>query len=361
MNFYSLALRAGTYQIQPREIKMRILACALLLGVAAPAFSQEETVNFRGGKFDADLLYYSGLTPKKFITPEPEGLRLRYTGTDAPPGNNTAGVAWHFHARGDFVATAQYEILRVEPAANSNGVGVELYLRLANKNKDGIAFGRSVHPTAGTLVTFNYMTNRVEDGARIAKDAKRIPTTARSLKGRLRLERKGTTLIASKTEGDEEEFQEFQRTDIGNVDVNLIRFAGLAGGDPSAILDMRMLEFRINGADLGYKGKFASPPPPAPAPAPMNGAPAPAPGQPPPPNEPRQDSGPRWIYLIIVVMLLVPLALGAAGLLFVWLRKSSAEVKNAPANKPASPAKPAGKDTGKTGITKPKSSPARDS
>jgi hypothetical protein len=84
---------------------MRRLACVVLLFVAAPVLSEEVTHPFRGRKFDGDVLKFSGTTPREFITPQEEGLHVRYT-----PGKvakNPAGVVWRFAARGNFVVTAQ--------------------------------------------------------------------------------------------------------------------------------------------------------------------------------------------------------------------------------------------------------------
>jgi hypothetical protein len=306
---------------------MRCTACALLLGLAVSSVAQEPLLHdFRDRKFDRDVLTYSGRTPEKYIALEKEGLRLRYTGNDAPPSNNTAGVAWRFHARGDFVVTAKYEILHAERPKKGWAVGAELYLRVKNPNKDGVSFSRILPPAGEPLISFTYMTNGA-DGKRFAKFPKQVATTDRSLRGAFRVARQGTMLIASFAEADDE-FKEFQRAEIGNADIDLIRFAGLGGGDPNAVLDMRMLDFNLQGKDLGYNGRdFATPAPKAVLPAAPNAQPAAPIAQVAAPiaqvaDEPT-PSGRRNVLLLIGVffMLVIPLVLIGAFVLFMRLRE----------------------------------------
>jgi hypothetical protein len=308
---------------------MRFIACVILLCAPLPAFAQQALKHdFRGGKFDGDVLKYSGQTPEKYIAPEMAGLRLRYTGQGAPPANNTAGVIWRFHARGDFVVTARYEILKAEQPKNGWAVGAELYLRVKNPTKDGISFARIVHRDGKTKVAFSCLTNG-EKGNRVSKASRDEETTDRSLRGAFRLAREGTALIASFAEADDE-FAEFQRTDIGNEDIDLIRFAGLGGGDPNAVLDMRMLEFNLQGRDLGYKGKdFATALPKAKADAPIADADGPAAPPAAPVQPPADDSAPRTksnllLLVGILFLLVVPLIVIGAIVLFMRLRKAKA-------------------------------------
>ena len=73
---------------------MKITACLLVLVVAIPAVAQEPLKHdFRGSKFDRDVIAYSGLTPEKYITLKTKAC-VCATPAGAPPSNNTAGVAW---------------------------------------------------------------------------------------------------------------------------------------------------------------------------------------------------------------------------------------------------------------------------
>jgi len=302
---------------------MRITCCLLLFIAAFPSLAQEPIKHdFRGSKLDRDVLNYSGQTPEKYITPEEEGLRLRYTGVGAPPSNNTAGVAWRFHARGDFVVTAKYEILNLERPKKGWAVGAELYLRVKNPSKDGVSFSRILPPDGMPKLSFTYMTNG-DDGKRVAKFPKHEPATDRSMRGAFRVAREGTALIASFAEADDD-FKELQRIpDIGNADIDLIRFAGLGGGDPNAVLDMRMIEFNLQGKDLGYQGRgFTTPVPKAVVPAGNPGVPIAQPVEPAPVAE-GAPSGRRNLLILMGVffVIVVPLVLIGGTILYLRMRK----------------------------------------
>lgn len=76
---------------------MRIIPCFVLFVVAVPALAQQvHKVDFRDGKFDAKLLDYTLPNPEKYLTPEKEGLRLRFTGQNVPSAGQAAGIFWRF-------------------------------------------------------------------------------------------------------------------------------------------------------------------------------------------------------------------------------------------------------------------------
>lgn len=242
---------------------MRLPACLLLLCSAGPALAQQVQQklahDFRGARFDAGYFRYGGTTPEKFWKLEAEGLRLQFTGGDVPPTNNPSNVFWTFHARGNLVVTAQYEVLKNEPPVKGTFLaGVELYMKLDNPYHDSVMVARGVYPNGKTAFDFKILTNDGK-GKRITRDFKMHPTTEKSLRGRLRLARKGTIVTAAFAEGDETKFTEFQRSDIGTADVQLVRFGGIAGGDRQAVLDMRLLEFQLEGDELALAGRFQTP------------------------------------------------------------------------------------------------------
>jgi hypothetical protein len=239
---------------------MRLPVSLFLLCIAGPALAdQKVSHDFRGGRFDPEHFQYVGPTPDKFLNFEAEGLRLRYTGADVPPTNDPAGVAWRVHVRGNFVATAQYEILKCEPPSKGTFLGgVELYMRLDNPNRDAIMVARGVYPNGSAAFDFKALV-RDAQGKRPARDFKLVPTTDKSLRGRLRLARTGSIVTAAFAEGDDGEFTELQRSEIGAADIRLVRFAGIAGGDRNAVLDMRILEFHLEGGALALEGRFETP------------------------------------------------------------------------------------------------------
>src|SRR5688572_3667422 len=91
---------------------------------------QDRVHDFTGSCSKPKLIYYSGTDAKEYVTPENEGLRIRFGPPQAP--TRPVGVAWHYWVRGDFIATVSYEILEVDRPEKGDGVGVELYLYMDN-------------------------------------------------------------------------------------------------------------------------------------------------------------------------------------------------------------------------------------
>jgi hypothetical protein len=234
----------------------------LVLCIAAPALGQEKrSFDFRGARFNPDYFRQGGPTPDKYIKPEAEGLGLRYTGANAPPTNNPSCVFWRYRVRGDFVATARYEILKCEPPTRGTFyTGAELYVRLDNADADAVMLGRGIHANGSAALVFKLLA-RDAAGKRVAKDFIRLDTTKRSLRGRLRLARTGPVITGSFAEADDPEFTEVQHSEIGTADIRLVRMTATAGNDAGAVVDMRILDFQLEGEALSLDAPFATPPP----------------------------------------------------------------------------------------------------
>jgi hypothetical protein len=308
---------------------MRISACLLLLCIAGSTPGAEKlSFDFRGARFNPDVLRYGGPTPEKFMVPEPEGLRLRYTGANAPPTNNPSCVTWRHHVRGNFVATARYEILKSQPPTKGTfHVGPELYVLLDNANSDAVAVARGVYPDGSAVTAFKLLTNAT--GKRLTTDFKRLNTTDKSLQGRLRLTRNGRVITGSIAEGNDAKFTEVNRSEVGTADVQLVRFAGTAGGDAQAVLDMRILEFELEGEALSLNGPFATPPPKADIPKAKADVPESKTDVPAPTSEatprPTTEQKPASSYKSLLIMLsgLVVALLVVAGIVFLSRRRKA--------------------------------------
>jgi len=226
---------------------VRLVRAALLAIVLAPSSAQGQDFahSFRMDKLNQDIFRYHGAGAEKFVTPEAEGLRIRYDGANAPL--NPVGVDRPVPLRGDFTVTVRYEVLKAEPG-KGGGVGPELYLVLDNPHRDGIALDQRVRPSGERALSYNHLTNN-EEGKRVGAAYKSTPTTEASDTGRLRLARQGRTLIASWAEGKDEEFKELTRDDIGLMNIRLIRLGGASGRDRNANLDLRFLEFHLRGGE----------------------------------------------------------------------------------------------------------------
>jgi hypothetical protein len=211
---------------------------------------QDSVHDFRGSKFDDKLFRLDGPTPEKFIKPEAKGLRWHFVPQNRP--GKTVGVVWRPPVQGNFTATALYEILEVTQPISGFGIGPELYLILNTPNvepsaREGISYCRLVRPREGARLVFSHMATN-KQGKRITKEFKGVATTAQSERGRLRLAREGAFVVASIGIGEPPEFTEIHRSDIGDTTIRLIRFGAIAGSDPSARLDMRLLEFQMQHA-----------------------------------------------------------------------------------------------------------------
>jgi hypothetical protein len=236
-----------------------VIACS-----PAPLGAQDLNADFRNKKVDEKDLTFEGPDFAKYVKLEDEGLRWRYGGGKSP--TRPVGVRWNMRLQGDFTAVAHYEILQVGQPNRGNGVGVELYVVFATPGtpRDAIAFARLMTPAGGPTHTYNYMTNN-EAGKRTSRDAVRKPTTEKSQTGKLRVVRQGKKVTASVAEGDGPfEDMHAEPREIGDMDVLLFRVAALDGGDPTAELDMRLLQFTLTGRVQEAQGKAPLAVPPAP-------------------------------------------------------------------------------------------------
>ena len=216
------------------------------------------------------------------------------------------------------------------------GVSAELYLLMDNATKDGIAVSvRQIRPDGVPELLFAHMTYN-EAGQRAAKIFHAVTTTANSERGRLRVARQGAMFVASSADGDEEEFQLIVRCIVGTEDIAMIRLAGMSGGDPKAVLDMRFVDFRLQTGNVDEKlavkpTKICRHPgeglPSHPAEnAPRHGAR--------PPDEEGEDpasegSSNRIVWGTMIAVLALLLCFLAVGLLFMWRRsrrKSTTEI-----------------------------------
>ncbi|HZZ79841.1 MAG TPA: DUF1583 domain-containing protein [Gemmataceae bacterium] len=293
------------------------ILCAIHLLAPLPAHAQTTVKqDFRESQFNADALRYDSDESMKYVTPEKEGLRIRFAPPDVPRA--AVGVRWKTAVIGDFEATARYEILKIEPATKGYGVGIELYGMLENperKQADGLAFARIMLTKGDLVLGFSHRAND-EMEKRVTRFGKFHPTTAASDRGRLRMARTAGTLTASIAEGDSDTFKEVMRTQVGDANIRMIRIAGLPahGGDPKATLDLRILDMELKGTLPGLENLNL--PKKVLHPAAPDGVPMPEPTQ-----------SPRWFLLIAILLALGLSIIAAAVLVIAWLRSASAPAR----------------------------------
>lgn len=232
---------------------MRIIASLVLLCAAAPASAEEIVHSFRGSKFNDQLLSYETTPPGPFFQCEEEGLRIHYLKGAVP--SKAPGICWNMPVGGDFVAEVHYEILQ------SRAAGIQLYLKLDNPTQDGIALYRNLDPQSGSWVSFGHLAASQNKDRVDKSPKKRVRLDEASHRGWLRLEREGTTLIASFADGDAGPFQEVSRSPIDACDVKRVSVRGKAStvGDPNGRLDLRLLKVRLQAQELIRSGNRSAP------------------------------------------------------------------------------------------------------
>jgi hypothetical protein len=273
---------------------------ALLLIVGGPiVYGEEIKSDFRRAKVDKGEFNWDGPKAETYITPAADGLRWRFTKDLAP--KKAVGISWKTRIDGNFTATAQYEILRVERPAQGSGVGPELYLTFDTAEpRDALLMTRVLQPSGEAVINVFHMTNDDKKN-RIGKLIARQAATPRSLKGRMRLARDGKTFIAALAEADDDEFREIGRAELGDMRVLKVRFAGLEGGSANPELDMRLLEFHLTERKLFV-----------PTPAPKSGEAVKQDDAPTPTPPPERDRSSLWIVIALVgVGVLAVLAVAA--------------------------------------------------
>ena len=291
------------------------LSILVVLSDAAAAWAETVTYNFRGKKYDEQLFRYNGPTPEQYISFEEEGLRIRYPAGNIP--KSPVGIVWNCRLRGDFVVIAQYEILQAEPTPGGNGV--EVYLMLDNETKDGIPVWRTAHTKDGPLYTMMHMTTDSK-GKRFTAAKPMAPATPASLRGRIRVARLGGDIMASFAEADEKDFKSpLTIKDVGTADVRFVRFAGMSSGDPKGQLDVRLLEFQLEGDLVGLPAKAVAAQPP--------GAPEALPAL-------TSTGSGRWVLWLLIVLGVLSLTVFGVVAVLVRLNRTKAKIQFEPEPQP---------------------------
>jgi DNA-directed RNA polymerase subunit RPC12/RpoP len=290
---------------------------AILLSLACganAAFAQEARLDFRGKKDHEDFIRPAGKDGEKYLSYEDKGLRIHFKSGEGP--TQPVGISWRFRVRGDFATSVHYEIIQINPPTRQEGIGLEMYLMMDNDARDGIPLARLTTGKVPQALVFQVRTND-EAGKRITKGYKLIPAPENP-RGRLKLAREKGTLIASFTEGDDENYTELSRIEVGNFDVRMVRLAIVTGNDPKAQADIRILECSLKG-DV--------PDMPAGAAAPV----APKDGVAPPLQPAASQAGGRFFFWILLFVGVTTFVVFGIVFLIVW------RTKRAPSIAPARP------------------------
>jgi hypothetical protein len=214
--------------------------CALR-GAAGAEIAQD----FRGRPYDPALFRLTGPGASGAIHQDSRGLRI------ALPREHgmkpAVGIVLRSGFQGDFEITMEYEILAVEPTTGGYGAGVSLYITEVSYTKEAATIGRM----AGRDGAGYFMSHRATTpaaGKREHSGGERIP--APSASGKLRLVRSDTTLTYLVADGESAEFQEIYETDLGDNDIDAVRFAADNGGSPT-LVDVLIKSVSVHSDDAG--------------------------------------------------------------------------------------------------------------
>jgi hypothetical protein len=232
-----------------RAARLAITVCLSLTGLAPSAFADTAVFDFRGRPFEGDHFRLTGSNAHKVMQSDAQGLRI------AIPANHVnrlpVGLVWGHGIRGDFEITLDFEFLDADKPSTGYGAGVSIYITMVSPGKEAATLGRFRHASGDVLMAHRASTG--DDGRRQHR-TQTFPKKATS--GKLRLARTGT-LSYQFAEG-KNDFQEILQDDIGDGDVDQVRFAADTGGAP-ALVDVRIPSLSLH-AD-SFEEARALPPP----------------------------------------------------------------------------------------------------
>jgi hypothetical protein len=150
------------------------------------------------------------------LSPGAKGLRIRFAGEKA--GSTSAGVEFRSEIRGDFEITESFEIVDLPqpPADDATGFGIAL----SGAKGATASLRRERLPEEGDVYVVNQTVAQAHGGR--VPDHERFP--ALSNLGRLRIQRIGTTLIYSASEGHSGPLPELLRMEFSGEDLNQVQF-----------------------------------------------------------------------------------------------------------------------------------------
>jgi hypothetical protein len=228
------------------HVATRVVLCALFSGcLMRGASGAEISQDFRGRPYDPALFRPTGPGASSAIQPDRRGLRITL-----PPEHGmkpAVGVVLRTGVQGDFEITMEYEILQVAPPTGGNGAGVSLYLTMVSYTKDAATIWRVVDKNGGLFFMSHRATTPI-GGKREHHGGERIP--APSSTGKLRLVRNDSTLTYLVADGASDEFTEIYETELGEDDIDMVRFAADNGGS-ATLVDVVIPSIIIKSDDAG--------------------------------------------------------------------------------------------------------------
>ena len=183
--------------------------------------------DFRSGKFDYKTLRLVGGSAEELVKAETEGLRIRMPAGVHNPA--AVGVVPRFRVRGDFEITATVAIVNADNPVRGYGVAATLWAETDTPTEEAVTIERGIIPREGDRFTSTRVsgpqTNRKYDVRR---------AIAKSRKGKIRMERVGSTVTTSYADGDQP-FRKLRTVELGHEDLTMVRAAAETGVSDHAV------------------------------------------------------------------------------------------------------------------------------
>ena len=218
----------------------------LCAACAVPCASAAELgQNFRGAPVDTRLFRMTGPNASGSIKPDSRGLRI--TLTEEHGLRPAVGLALGTGIKGDFEITMDFKIVQVDKPVGGNGAGVSIWIKMVSYSQEAA----TIWWTAGKGGQPAFASHRASTGP----DGKRVhyggdPRATQATSGRLRLVREGSTLSFRVAEGSSDVFVDLWETEIGEDDLEIVRFAADNGGSPT-LVDVLITDVKITSDDEG--------------------------------------------------------------------------------------------------------------
>jgi len=218
-----------------------LIATAATYAASAAEIGQD----FRGAPYNPALFRPTGPNASGAITSDSQGLRI--TLTQEHGMRPAVGLALRSGLKGDFEITMEFELIQVEQPTGGNGAGVSIWITMVSYSKEAATVARFARP-GGEQIFLSHRASTEPDGKRVHHGGPPLTTAATS--GKLRLTRTGEMLSYRVSEGSSEAFHELYEVEIGEDDIDMVRFAADNGGSPT-LVDVRIKEVTIRSDDAG--------------------------------------------------------------------------------------------------------------
>ena len=230
-----------TYMKRQHSRAFLILVLTLKVSTASSATADQLTESFREGRYDQVGLGSVGKSGS--LTPGVDGLEIKIS----PPDTGNAGIQMPRQLNGDFVITADVELLEVPTPKSGFGTGVAILL------EDGERYGASLQRVVMPDDTEVYVAHHyvVKNGV-YEHHAEIFETKAKQVQ--LQVERKGRELFYRAAEDGGATFRDLHSTGFTGNSIRVTQLYGQTGGAANAV-SVLLKGFTIEAEELLRPGQ----------------------------------------------------------------------------------------------------------